>query len=113
MAIRVGERQVPAFQLMLGGNAQGKGKLSKITMKIPARYAPDAFEKLVGAYVGGRTDGEKFSIWYERVGATGVQELLAEYKTAPEFNQDPMAFVDWGQTKLFTLDDMGEGECAV
>ena len=42
MAIRVGERQIPAFQLMLGGNAQGEGKLAKLTMKIPARDAPDA-----------------------------------------------------------------------
>ncbi len=113
MAIRVGERQVPAFQLMLGGNAEGEGKLSKLTMKIPARYIPDAVERLVGAYVDERGDGEKFSPWAERVGTPHVQELLAEYKIVPQFNQDPMAFVDWGQTKLFTLDDMGEGECAV
>ncbi len=113
MAIRVGERQVPAFQLLLGGNAEGEGKLSKLTMKIPAKYVPDAFEKLVGAYVDQRSHGEPFSTWTARVGTPHVQELLAEYKTAPQFNQDPMAFVDWGQTKLFTLDDMGEGECAV
>ena len=49
MAVRMGERQVPAFQLMLGGNAQGEGRLGKITMKIPARYIPDAVEKLVDA----------------------------------------------------------------
>jgi sulfite reductase (ferredoxin) len=113
MAIRVGERQVPAVQLLLGGNAQGEGKLSKLTMKLPARYAPDAFEKLVGAYVEGRNEGEKFAAWSERIGTAGVQELLAEYKAAPEFTKDPMAYVDWGQAKLFTLDDMGEGECAV
>jgi sulfite reductase beta subunit-like hemoprotein len=113
MAIRVGERQVPAFQLMLGGNAQGVGKLSKLTMKIPARKIPDAVERLVGAYVEERDDGEKFSPWAERVGTPRVQELLAEFKIVPEFNSDPMAFVDWGQTKFFTLDDMGEGECAV
>jgi sulfite reductase beta subunit-like hemoprotein len=113
MAIRVGERQVPAFQLMLGGNAQGDGKLSKLTMKIPARKIPDAVERLVGAYVDERDDGETFSPWAERVGTPHVQELLAEYKIVPQFNEDPMAFVDWGQTKFFTLDDMGEGECAV
>jgi sulfite reductase (ferredoxin) len=113
MAIRMGERQIPAFQLMLGGNGQGEGKLSKITMKMPAKYVPDAVEKLIDAYVGGRNDGERFAGWYERTGTPAVQELLAEYKQAPEFNQDPMAYVDWGQSKLFTLDDMGEGECAV
>jgi ferredoxin-nitrite reductase/sulfite reductase (ferredoxin) len=82
-------------------------------MKIPARYIPDAVERLVGAYVDERSPDEAFSPWAERVGSPHVQELLAEYKIVPQFNQDPMAFVDWGQTKLFTLDDMGEGECAV
>ena len=48
------------------------------------------------------------AIWAER-----VEAWRGSGKTAPEFTQDPMAFVDWGQTKLFTLDDMGEGECAV
>ena len=82
-------------------------------MKIPARYIPDAVEKLVGAYVEQRDDGEKFASWTSRVGTPHVQEILAEYKIMPEFNKDPMAYVDWGQSKFFTLDDMGEGECAV
>jgi sulfite reductase (ferredoxin) len=113
MAIRVGERQIPAFQLMLGGNAQGEGKLAKLTMKVPARYIPDAVEKLLGTYVAERGDGEKFGAWAGRVGTPRVQELLADYRIVPEFTKDPMAYVDWGQSKFFTLDDMGEGECAV
>ncbi|MBI5289897.1 MAG: nitrite/sulfite reductase [Chloroflexi bacterium] len=113
MAIRMGERQVPAFQLLLGGNARGTGKLAKLTMKMPARHVPDAVERLIATYVGERNDGEKFASWAERKGTPGVQELLADYKIVPEFTQDPMAYVDWGQTKFFTLDDMGEGECAV
>jgi sulfite reductase (ferredoxin) len=113
MAIRVGDRQVPAFQLMLGGSGQGEGRLAKVTMKIPARQIPDAVEKLIDTYVEERTDGEQFGQWYERAGVPHVQEVLAQYKVVPEFNQDPMAYVDWGQSKFFTLDDMGEGECAV
>ncbi len=113
MAIRSGDRQVPAFQLLLGGNGQGEGRLGKLTMKMPARYIPDAVEKLVDAYVAERDDGEKFAAWSQRVGTAHVQELLAPYKVVPEFNQDPMAYVDWGQTKFFTLDDLGEGECAI
>ena len=113
MAIRNGERQIPAFQLLLGGNAQGEGRIATLTMKLPARYIPDAVEKLIDGYVAERDEGEKFASWTERVGKVHVQEMLAEYKVVPEFNQDPMAYVDWGQSKLFTLDDMGEGECAV
>ena len=113
MAIRMGERQIPAFQLLLGGNAQGEGKLAKLTMKLPAKYVPDAVDKLLGTYKAERNDGEKFGAWTGRIGTPRVQELLAEYRIVPEFTKDPMAYVDWGQTKLFTLDDMGEGECAV
>ncbi len=113
MAIRVGERQVPAFQMMLGGNAQGEGRLGKLTMKIPARNVPDAMETLVGAYVAERAEAEPFGTWIRRVGQPHAQELLAEYKIVPAFENDPMQFVDWGQSKFFTLDDMGEGECAV
>jgi sulfite reductase (ferredoxin) len=113
MAIRNGERQIPAFQLLVGGNAEGEGRLGTLTMKIPARYVPDAVDTLIGAYVSERNDGERIAAWSSRVGKAHVQELLAEYKAVPEFTQDPMAYVDWGQTKLFTLDDMGEGECAV
>jgi sulfite reductase (ferredoxin) len=113
MAIRMGDRQVPAFQLLLGGSGQGEGRLASLTMKIPARSVPDALEKLIDAYVAGRGEGEQFQSWTSRLGKAQMQELLAEYKIVPEFTQDPMAYVDWGQTKFFTLDDMGEGECAV
>jgi hypothetical protein len=104
---------VPAFQLLLGGSAQGEGRLASLTMKIPARSAPDALEALVDAYVAGRGDGEQFQSWTSRIGKAQMQEILAQYKVVPEFTQDPMAYVDWGQSKFFTLDDMGEGECAV
>jgi sulfite reductase (ferredoxin) len=113
MAIRAGERQIPAFQLLLGGNAQGEGKLAKLTMKLPAKYVPDAVDRLLTTYKAERNDGEKFGAWTARAGTPRVQELLAEYRIVPEFTKDPMAYVDWGQSKLFTLDDMGEGECAV
>ena len=113
MAIRSGERQVPAFQLLLGGSGQGEGRLGKMIMKVPAKYIPDALDTLIDAYVSERADGEKLPAWSNRVGKAHVQEVLAEYKAVPEFTKDPMAYVDWGQNKLFTLDDMGEGECAV
>jgi sulfite reductase beta subunit-like hemoprotein len=113
MAIRSGERQLPAFQLLLGGSGQGDGRLGKLIMKLPAKYVPDALDRLIDSYVAERADGEKLGAWSDRVGKAHVQELLAEYKVVPQFTQDPMAYVDWGQSKLFTLDDMGEGECAV
>jgi sulfite reductase beta subunit-like hemoprotein len=46
MAIRMGERQVPAFQLMLGGHARGEGKLAKLTMKLGVHEGPDGLRRL-------------------------------------------------------------------
>jgi sulfite reductase beta subunit-like hemoprotein len=113
MAIRSGERQLPAFQMLLGGSGQGEGRVGTLIMKIPAKYVPDAFDRVITSYVDEREDGEKLPEWSRRVGKAHIQELLAEYKAVPEFTKDPMAYVDWGQSKLFTLDDMGEGECAI
>ena len=45
--------------------------------------------------------------------APGTYNLELRGSAAIPFNKDPMAYVDWGQSKFFTLDDMGEGECAV
>ena len=113
MAIRSGERQLPAFQMLLGGSGQGEGRVGTLIMKIPAKYVPDAFDRVITSYVDEREDGERLPEWSRRVGKAHIQELLAEYKAVPEFTKDPMAYVDWGQSKLFTLDDMGEGECAI
>ena len=113
MAIRSGERQLPAFQMLLGGSGQGEGRVGTLIMKIPAKYVPDAFDRVITSYVDEREDGERLPEWSRRVGKAHIQELLAEYKAVPEFTKDPMAYVDCGQSKLFTLDDMGEGECAI
>ena len=96
-----------------GGNARGTGKLAKLTMKLPAKARAGRRRDAREDYVAERTDGEKFAGWTERTGTARIQELLADYKIVPEFTKDPMAYVDWGQSKFFTLDDMGEGECAV
>jgi hypothetical protein len=69
--------------------------------------------ELIERYREDRNEGEPFGDWALRVGKGHIQEVLAEYKEMPVFEKDPMAFVDWDANKLFTLDDMGEGECAV
>ncbi len=89
MAIRQGERQVPAFQLMLGGNAQGEGRLAKITMKMPARHIPDAVEKLVDAYVSERGDGEKFASWSARVGHAPRAGTARRVQDRPAVQREP------------------------
>ena len=112
-AVHQNGRMVPAFSMLLGGRGDQEGVIARHVMKIATRRIPEAVTTLIQHYVADRRDGEIFRDYVHRVGTGYIQELLAEYKAMPEFEKDPMAYVDWGASKLFTLDDMGEGECSV
>ncbi len=113
MAINRDGRHVPAFQLLVGGRGSGDGRLAKMVMKVAARRVPEAVVRLVSHYRDHRSEGEAFGDWALRVGGAYIQEVLADLKEVPAFNEDPTAYVDWGATSLFSLEGLGEGECAV
>ncbi len=113
MAVNKDDRIVPAFQLMVGGRGRGDGRLAKWVMKVASRRVPEAAVKLIRHYRENRNDGEEFGDWALRVGNGYIQELLSDYREMPSFNEDPTAYVDWGQYSLFSLEGLGEGECAV
>jgi len=113
-AVRSGERMVPAFSMLIAGRADGPdARIGKHVMKIAAKRIPDAVVTLIEGYKSERNDAEPFADWATRVGNDHIKEVLAGYAQMPVYNEDPMAFVDWGANKLFSLDEMGEGECAV
>ena len=113
-AVRSGERMVPAFSMLIAGKAEGlDARIGKHVMKVAAKRIPEAVMTLIGHYQQDRSEGEPFADWALRVGNDHIREVLADYKAMPVYNEDPMAFVDWGANKLFSLEDMGEGECAV
>lgn len=112
-AVHKDGRLVPAFQLLVGGRGEGDGRIARHVMKVAARRVPDAAVALLRAYLDDRAAGEPFGDWALRTGPGGIRQLLADFAEMPAFSEDPMAYVDWGATKLFSLDEMGEGECAV
>ncbi len=113
-AVRSGERMVPSFSMLIGGRADGPdAAIGKHVMKIAAKRIPEAVVTLVEQYKSDRSEGEPFAGWAARVGNDGIKAVLAGYADMPKYEEDPMAFVDWGANKLFSLDEMGEGECAV
>ena len=113
-AVRSGERMVPSFSMLIAGRGDGPdARIGKHVMKISAKRIPEAVDTLIEHYKSERSDAEPFGDWAIRVGNDHIKELMADYATMPKFEEDPMAFVDWGANKIFSLDDMGEGECAV
>ncbi len=113
-AVRSGERMVPAFSMLVAGKAHGEdARVAKHVMKVSAKRIPEAVRTLIGHYREQRDEGEPFGEWALRIGVPAIRELMAGFKDMPVYNEDPMAFVDWGATTLFSLEDMGEGECAI
>jgi sulfite reductase (ferredoxin) len=112
-AVHNSGRLLPAFQLLVGGQGSGEGVIARPVMKVAARCVPEAFGQLVAHYVDGRRMGEPFAEYVRRVGVAHIRSVLAEFREMPAFNEDPMAYVDWGAYKLFSLEDRGEGECAM
>jgi sulfite reductase (ferredoxin) len=112
-AVHSSGRLVPAYQVLVGGAGSGEGVIARPVMKVAARCVPEAFGQLVAHYVDERRTGEPFAEYVRRVGVAHIQSVLAEFREVPAFNEDPMAYVDWGAYKLFSLEERGEGECAV
>ena len=102
------------LSMLIAGKAHGEdARVGKHVMKVSAKRVPEAVRTLIGYYRDQRGEGEPFGEWALRVGVPGIREFMADFRDMPVYNENPMAFVDWGATKLFNLDDMGEGECAI
>jgi ferredoxin-nitrite reductase/sulfite reductase (ferredoxin) len=113
-SVHVGDKMIPASQLLIGGYVgKGEASMAKPVMKIAARRTPDAVVHLLDTYKRERNEGEPFRAWTARIGVKGVKEVLTDFQDMPRFEDDPTQYVDWAATRLFDLSERGEGECAV
>ena len=107
-------RLVPSFNVLVGGGTDIDGAaVARIVGKVPAKRIAQAVDVLIDDYKRARNDDEIFRDYAVRRGLPHFRGVLAPLATAPKFSQDPLMFVDHGANKLFSLDEMGEGECAV
>ena len=64
---KVGTRQVPSYELLLGGEVRdGSVTFAQPVMRLPARRVPDAVFRLIEQYRAERLDGESFLAWVRR-----------------------------------------------
>ena len=115
-AIRVGERQLPAYHVFVGGQRRTGRDLRMGTLlkvRLPAKRAPDALERFIRLYEEQRADGEEFNDYFDRVGKTPFEAAVADLTLPPEFSMESMnEFIDWEREGLYVL-ERGEGECAI
>ncbi len=106
-------RTVPHFQVILGGQwDENAGSYGLAQGSVPSKAIPDLIDTLTSRYAAEREGNEKFREWVGRVGKRGIREIIKPYMAIPAYDSDPSFFADWGDTREFTIGDLGVGECA-
>ncbi len=110
---RAGNYKVPHFQVVLGGQwTENAGSYGLAIGAVPAKNIPDLLDSLTSSYVEGRQKGETFQGWIQRLGRKEVKTLLDPFVAIPEYEENPLFFRDWGDSRTYSIDDIGVGECA-
>ncbi len=111
-AMRIGEREVPAYEVYLGGgNYIGGARYGHRVTRIPAKRVPQAVARILDIYRQQRRESEAFEDFVERFGAKNFAPLLEEFKEVGPVHKDIQSYLDWGSELLFMV-TRGEGECA-
>lgn len=109
----MGGYTVPHFQVMLGGQwTENAGAYGLPIGAIPAKNVPEAVMRLTGRYVSERQKAETFQQFVKRVGKVEIRKMFDDLTQVPAHDQDASFYTDWGDTREFTIGDMGVGECA-
>ncbi len=106
---KVGPHTAPLYEVHLGGSNTGIGLT---ILKIPAKRAPEAVKFLVEWYRRDRQPTESFQQFVNRMGKPKLREALIPFSLLPSYNEDRNFYMDWGEDKEFTTEDLGPGECA-
>jgi sulfite reductase (ferredoxin) len=108
-----GGRLVPHFQVVLGGKwTENGGAFGLPTLAIPSKNIPEVVRRVTGRFAEERRPDETFTAFIERLGKVEVKSFLQDLTEIPDYDQDPSYYTDWGDPRVFTMDDYGEGECA-
>ena len=104
---------VPHFQVILGGRwHENAGSFGLAMAAVPSKNIPLVVDRLTERYVEDRHGTESFQDYVGRVGKRHVKSMLDDLARVPTYEEDASFYQDWGDTREFTIDDMGKGECA-
>ncbi|MEZ4702677.1 MAG: nitrite/sulfite reductase [Rhodothermales bacterium] len=110
---KVGSYKVPHFQVVLGGQwSDNAGSYGMAVGAVPARLVPDVVDAVSQRFVADREGEESFQHWVARLGKQGARGLIEPFMITPDFATQPDFFSDWGDPRVYTLNDLGIGECA-
>jgi sulfite reductase beta subunit-like hemoprotein len=106
---KVGDRQAPYYQLLLGGRVNADGvRFARQIMSVPARPIPAIIRELLAFYQTDRQPTETFSAWVSRTPDKAIKDRLLPLAEVTAATED--LFLDWGDTETYSL-KLGRGEC--
>jgi len=82
------------------------------TLAIPSKNIPQVVKRVTDRFLDEREVDETFSAFVERLGKVEVKRFLQDLTEVPDFDADPSYYTDWGDPRVYTMEDYGEGECA-
>ena len=103
----------PHYEMFLGGRtSEEKLTFGIPVIKIPAKNSPSAVRKVIDTYKEEKKEGESFGEYFDRMGKSHFRSLLESFTTLKSIEETPLAYIDYGTDKKFSLEDRGQGECA-
>jgi sulfite reductase (ferredoxin) len=110
---KAGNFKVPHFQVVLGGQWDHNGGSYGLAIgAVPSKSVPEVIDVITNRYVQDRDRGERFQEWVTRLGKKEARELIRPFMDLPVYEEQPEFFSDWGDPRVYTLGDLGIGECA-
>ena len=104
---------VPHFQVVLGGQwKENAGSFGLATGAVPSKNIPEVVARLSKRFVDEREMDELFKDFIGRLGKREIKAMLEDLTIVPTYEEDGSFYRDWGDTRSFTMDDLGKGECA-
>ena len=100
-AKRVGNKMVPCYAVMVGGQAaEGGARLAEQVGLVPAKNVPALVSDVLGVVQP-----------LGQAGQDKITEIATKYSHIPTIEQQPDFYRDFGSTEHFSLAGRGPGEC--
>jgi len=110
-ARKIEGKEVPYYQLLLGGGLDKEGilRFGLAIQSIPARLAPTVLDRVISHYKANRIEGEAFRDYVVRHKVEFFRTMVADLAKPTALSPD--LDKDWGDDVSFSL-QLGRGECA-
>lgn len=103
----------PHFQVVLGGQwSENAGAYGLAIGAVPSKRIPATVARITGRYVAEREPGEQFQAYIRRIGKAECKQMIQDLTEIPAHASDASYYSDWHDPRVYTLGDMGVGECA-